>query len=882
MRDENKIKEHLRGLSIEMNAHHNALIYTIPDIVYFKDIQGRNLVVNKAFEKLVSLSETEIRGKTDDQIFPPELASHCRQSDREVIMNAKTLRFDEEFTTNDGKTIYFETIKSPLFNDSGNVIGVVGVSRDITERRKLEDRLGLFNTLLNQSNDAIFINDPETGGFWDVNDKACSSLGYSREELLNMNVVDIEAIIPDKFLWEAHVKDLKRQGYMILEGRHKRKDGSIFPVEVNVKYIKQDKADYMVAVVRDISERKEMEERYRTIVRSSMDCFWLTDSEGRILDVNDTSCKLLDYSRKKLLTMRISDIEAMETTDETAWHIKQVKETGHDRFETKHRRKNGSVIDVEVSCNYLNIGAGLFFSFSRDISERKRVEERKMSDQKRLMQEVIDSLPGIFYLIDEHGHIERWNKCFEDVLGYSYEEIKEMNILDFIPEDEKAYIIRKMKDVFTKGRTTAEANLLSKDGGKTPYFGTGILTTINNKPYIVGVGIDISEQKKMEEELIKAQKLDSIGLLAGGIAHDFNNILTAVLGNISLSRFSLKPEDDIYNKLYEAESGLLKAQALTRQLLTFSKGGEPMKKTLSLGHVIKEATDFALRGSNVKCVYTIAEDLRSVEADEGQISQVIHNLIINADQAMPQGGNITIRCDNVTIDTEDSLPYKKGDYLRVSIEDIGIGIPREHFQKIFDPYFTTKQKGSGLGLSTAYSIIKRHDGVITVDSTLGIGTTFHIYLPVSEREVATEITGEKVLVSGKGKILLVDDEVMIRKVTGEILCYIGYKVEFAADGLEAIDLYKRGMEEGKPFDLVIMDLTIPGGMGGVETIKELQRLDPDVMAIVSSGYSDDPILSDYEKYGFKGVAAKPYKVTELSHIIYDVITNKRRGDISNQ
>src|SRR3990170_10781 len=250
--EKDKTEQSSDDIMSELNAHHQTLIYTIPDIVYFKDIQGRNMVVNKAFEEFVGLKESEIVGKTDAEIFPHDLAVHCRLSDMEVMKTRKTLRIEEEGSSKDGKNTYFDTIKSPLFDNHGNLIGVVGVSRDITELRHNEKQLGLFKTLINQSNDAIFIDDSETGRILDVNDKACSSLGYSRHELLKMGVVDIEANIPDHFSWEAHVKEVKEQGTMVLEGRLKRRDGTTFPVEVNVRYITYGKDNYMIAVVRDI------------------------------------------------------------------------------------------------------------------------------------------------------------------------------------------------------------------------------------------------------------------------------------------------------------------------------------------------------------------------------------------------------------------------------------------------------------------------------------------------------------------------------------------------------------------------------------------------------------------------------------------------------
>lgn len=761
MKDEEKAKGNQSSDDIlaELNAHHEALIYTIPDIVYFKDIQGRNMLVNKAFEEFVGLKESEIVGKTDAEIFPHDLTVHCRLSDMEVMKTRKTLRIEEKGTSKDGKDACFDSIKSPLFDNHGNLIGVVGVSRDITERKHNEEQLGLFRTLINQSNDAIFIDDSETGRFLDVNDKACSSLGYSRDELLKMGVVDIEANITDHFSWEAHVKEVKEQGTMVLEGRLKRRDGMTFPVEVNVRYITQGQQDFMVAVVRDITERKEQEQKYKAVIHGTMDSFWMLDRDGRFLDVNDATCNLLGYSREELLRMRVSDVEAAEMPEEVSDHIRRVKETGGDRFESRHRRKDGSIIDVEVSVRYLDINSGQFYAFIRDITERKRAEERKIA-------------------------------------------------------------------------------------------------------------------KLMEEERLKTQRLESLGVLAGGIAHDFNNILTAILGNISLATQFLNPSDKAYKHLSEAEKAIFLAQGLTQQLLTFSRGGAPMKTTLSIPSVVRESAEFILRGTNVRCAFVIPEKIKPVEADEGQIRQVIHNLVINALHAMPQGGVITIRCENMTIGPKAPLPLKEGDYVRVSVEDSGIGIPEEHLSRIFDPYFTTKQTGSGLGLSTSYSIIKRHDGLITVNSRLGTGTIFHIYLPASDKEIVSVSSDEKVPVSGRGRILVMDDEEMIRTLAGEILDHLGYQVALATNGQEAIEQYQKARGSGKPFDLLIMDLTVPGAMGGKEAIERLLQIDPGVRSIVSSGYSDDPILANYRTYGFKGVIKKPYRLTELSHIVHEVISQE--------
>ncbi len=382
---------------------------------------------------------------------------------------------------------------------------------------------------------------------------------------------------------------------------------------------------------------------------------------------------------------------------------------------------------------------------------------------------------------------------------------------------------------------------------------------------------DITERKILEKETLKVQKLESTGILAGGIAHDFNNILTIILGNITLAKMYAKPEDKVYDKLGKAENACMRAKDLTQRLLTFSKGGAPVMETASIVNLIKESANFALTGSNVACKFSTPDDLWQVEIDKGQINQVINNLVINADQAMPEGGTLSIIAENVKIGKDNTLLLKPGKYVKITVEDQGIGIPEKHLNKIFDPYFTTKTIGSGLGLATTYSIIKNHGGLITVDSELGVGSKFFVYLPASlKKAIERGKEGEKLL-TGKGRILIMDDDELLREVAGDIIKQLGYKTEFAKDGNEAIDLYKNAMDSNKTFDVVIMDLTIPGGMGGKVAVKELLKIDPNAKAIVSSGYSNDPIMSEFEKYGFVGVVAKPYKIEEMGKVLHKVV-----------
>jgi CheY-like chemotaxis protein len=330
----------------------------------------------------------------------------------------------------------------------------------------------------------------------------------------------------------------------------------------------------------------------------------------------------------------------------------------------------------------------------------------------------------------------------------------------------------------------------------------------------------------------------------------------------------------IFNLLNAAETAAMRAGELTGQLLTFARGGTPVKEIVAISRLIKELSLFVLQGSKAECEFFIAEDLWPVEADVGQIRQVISNILINANQAMPEGGIIRIAADNLMLEEGSEIQLKPGRYIRLSIKDHGSGIEEKNLTKIFDPYFTTKNAGSGLGLTAAYSIIKQHNGHITIDSLEGAGTTFFIYLPALDS--AVPVKNEADLVQGAGKILFMDDDSMLREMANAMLEMLGYDREFAKDGAEAIEMYSKAIETGKPYDVVVLDLTIPGAMGGKEAVKKLLELDPELKAVVCSGYSDDPVMSNYHEYGFKGKMAKPFDFKTLSRVLNDVIKGERQ------
>ena len=503
----------------------------------------------------------------------------------------------------------------------------------------------------------------------------------------------------------------------------------------------------------------------------------------------------------------------------------------------------------------------------QEIAERRNAQEALRESEAKL-RTAINSVPFDFWMCDASGRYSMQNptsvRLWGDVTGKLPEELG-------VSEEILSIWQENNRRAFSGEMVSGEVRLSLPDGERV--FHNSIIPIRDSGKImgILGINIDITERKKMEEHLVKTEKLESLGILAGGIAHDFNNLLLAMLSNISLARIHSGPEGKAAEILGEAEKACLRAKHLTQQLLTFSKGGEPLKKTLSPAALIRESAEFAVRGSNVGCEYSFQEGLWSVEADEGQLGQVINNLIINAEHAMPDGGTIRITGENISVTAETAAPLKEGRYVKISITDHGVGIPEKHIRKIFDPYFSTKKRGSGLGLTTSYSIISRHGGFLTVESGPGSGSTFTVFLPAAELDIPFPAAGNKRLLSGTGRVLVMEDEEIIRIIMGRMLDELGYEPAFAVNGEEAIEIYGRAKAEGSPFDVVLVDLTIRGGMGGTECMRRLLVQDPGVKAIVSSGYSDDPIMSNYNDFGFKGIITKPYQIEDLGEILNKVL-----------
>ncbi|MCP4251846.1 MAG: response regulator [Candidatus Scalindua sp.] len=514
-----------------------------------------------------------------------------------------------------------------------------------------------------------------------------------------------------------------------------------------------------------------------------------------------------------------------------------------------------------------------------------KTSEERIASKAHILEESLNEI----YIFDVKTlrfiHV---NKAARLNLGYSKEELRSHTALDLKPEFTSESFEKLIEPLVTGKKKKIQFTTVHrrKDDSLYDVEVHLQLSTFHLKPAFVAIILDTTELRRMEEELAKTQKLDCIGVFASGIAHDFKNGLQSILGYISLAKIRTKPNDEICEFLDEAGKAVLHTTSLAQQLLTFSKGGDPIKEIISVSELITDSTKLASSGSSARCELFIQECLWQIEADKGQLSQVLSNLILNAAQAMEDGGIIKIRAENINVVEKDLLPLQEGRYVRVTVEDHGIGILQENLQRIFDPYFTTKQEGSGLGLATAYSIVKKHDGHIAVESESGVGTTFNIFLSASEKEIpkqsvlrnteealfelAEEKDGEKPVIC-KGKILLMDDEDIIRTILSKQLKALKYEVEAVEEGSIAIRAYEHASTTGKPFDAVILDLTIPGGIGGKATIAKLLEIDPEVKAIVSSGYANDPVMANHMEYGFKSVLAKPHGICELDEALQKII-----------
>jgi PAS domain S-box-containing protein len=617
---------------------------------------------------------------------------------------------------------------------------------------------------------------------------------------------------------------------------------------------------------------RQSEEHYRTLTEGAQDLIFEVGAGLELRYVNRYAAHFFLAEPEALAGRRLPELLPGDTGEAARRDLEAVL-------------RDGAAATVEWSVSFprgevcwntrlipLADAAGRIASvmgIGRDLTDRRRAEQALAMEKERLAVTLRSIGDGVISC-DPHGRVTLLNRVAEAILGVSQEEAAGKAFGEVLTlEDSKTArsLVYDVKHLLGLGWTEGlprRATLLNRRQERfvLEIGGSAIRDAGSQVIGAVLVFRDVTQEQSREAEVQRAQRLESLGLLAGGIAHDFNNILTGILGNVSLAELGVKDDPKLARTLGEVEKAALRASGLTRQLLTFSRGGAPVKTIFNLETLLREAADFALHGSTVRLDFALPAGLWWVEADEGQIGQVVNNLVINAVQAMPGGGAITVSAENRLVPPGEG-PLRPGRYVQVRVADTGPGIEPAHLARIFEPYFTTKATGTGLGLATSYSIIHRHGGHIDVRSTPGSGTVFTFLLPAVSPKGPQPEAEPAPLRTGQGTVLLMDDEEIIRQLGSEALASLGYGCVCVVSGDDALREYRAAREAGEPFAAVILDLTIPGGKGGKETIRLLRELDAGVRGIVSSGYSNDPVMANYRDYGFSAVLAKPFRVEDL-------------------
>jgi PAS domain S-box-containing protein len=754
-----------------------------------------------------------------------------------------------------------------------------------------------------------------------VNPAAEKMFALTAKDLVGQSV---SKIIPQRLF----LHDMMAMGRGTMMAMGHRQNYYPFPIELSLSEMKTDNKKNYVALIRDVTERKRSEETLKHIglgvssstgeefVRSLVkqlskalqtDFSFLVETTKK--NEEDSSCTLIiaehGHIRSKM-NFKLANSACEEVLKrgfqafpsgvrEKFPKDEILRELAAESFVAMpladHKGKTVGLMGIIDTKQMENVQIAestlqIFAARAAAEIERKRFEEDLNAEKERLAV-TLRSIGDGFIATDMDGNVAMINNVAERLTGWRQDQISGkplVEIFNILNERTRKPCSTMLDRIIDTGSVVGTANhaiVVSREGVERliEISAAPIRDKTNRKLGTVLVFRDITEKESLEAERRKAEKLESLGVAAGGIAHDFNNLLTAIIGNLSLSLITLPADDEMYERLSAAKKASLRAQELAQQLLTFAKGGAPIKKTASIGQLIQDTVTFSIRGSSIRSDFEMPEDLWPVEVDSGQISQVVNNLAINAEQAMPSGGTLRVKCENFFLPEESGAlaPLRPGKYVKISVQDEGIGIPEEYLKKIFDPYFTTKPKGSGLGLATSYSIVKNHEGLITIESKVGFGSLFSIYLPATDKQVAFERARSEP-VKGKGRILALDDEEAICELVKAALTPLGYEVTTVQDALSAISAYKEAMDKDRKFDAVISDLTIPGGMGGAECIKRLVELDPSVKAIVSSGYAMDPVMSRYREYGFCACIAKPYEVSDLGHVVHDVLESKNSNE----
>jgi len=917
----------------ESEARYRLLFESNPSPMWLYDlITLRFLEVNTAAQKTYGYTRAEFLQMSIMDIRPPDEQERLKQAleTRGVDENIQTLAGVWRHLRKDGSMLYM-SINLHRYQFS-QAPAVVVLAQDVTERHLTEERLRVsearFRTLFESAVEGVYECTAD-GTYRAVNPALARMLGHASPAEMIETVGNGRGVYRHRGRRREFLEALGTSDVVAdFQSEAVCADGSTKWISENVRAVRDGKGElmYLQGFVSDITERRSAEsalraseERYRVLFEHSPVAIveydyrsvgaWINDLRAAGVEdlekhmaenpaaLSNSLHQIVPAGMNEAVVKLVGGRSKQEVADRIDWIFAE------DAYLARQRAfvaiwKGVNQIEGEFTLRAIDgtprlvyyrwwlpvRGGKLDFEWTQlmlvDLTGTKRAEAALATERERLSVTLRAMAEGVV-TADTDGRIQFINHAAEELVGWRFGSAIGQRIEDVammrhqntlaavgVPHRE-ALLEHKVVDL------PQHTTLLDRQGAARLVEGR-CAPMFDDKDEPMGVVLvvrDIGERARLENEILRASKLESVGILAGGIAHDFNNILTVVMGNLTLAQLDTAPNSKTGRWLAEAEKGALRARDLTQQLLTFAKGGDPVRSAVLLPEVVRDSAAFALHGSKVSCEVDVTPDLWPADIDKGQIGQVVQNLVINAVQAMPDGGRIHARLRNHKgpVGPNGDAPLHDGRFICISISDTGTGIPPEHLGRIFDPYFSTKKNGSGLGLATVYSIIRKHQGHIEVASEPGRGTTFQFWLPAATSAPAPTPAGGALPEKLAGRVLFMDDEETIRHMAQALLVRLGFEVVTVSDGAAAVSSYAEALANGQPFRVVVMDLTVPGGMGGRQAMEELLKIDSDVRAVVSSGYSSDPVLANHRAHGFKGVVAKPYRIADLARVLRTVI-----------
>ena len=955
----------------------------------------RIVFVNEAFERMTGYTSAEALGQSPRFLQGPKTDRRILDEIHQAVAQRKPIRRQIINYRKDGSAFWLDIDIVPIFDALGNCTHFAGIERDITEEKNTRESLDLFRTLVDRSPDAIEVVDATTGRFLHVNETACERLGYSREEMLSLSIPDVIVAGEIPFSMDANVQDIRRTGVKIIETRHRRKNGSTFPSEINTQYINLDRG-YLVAVVRDITERKQAEEvrrmaeeRYRTLFDYAPDGILIVSPANIYIDANVSICEMLGYARDELIGLSVQDIVAEKDLQRIDPALSVIRaQTDHHR-EWDFRRKDGSLLQVDAFSTLMPDGNVL--AMIRDITDRKKNEARfrRLVDSnaqsvmfwntkgeitgandaflklvrytredletgsitwtmitapeyadldRRAMEQItatgacapykkefvrkdggrvsvligganFDDNPeeGVAFMLDLterenaaeqlaeqaalldeaqdaivvrdlEGTAVYWNKGAERMYGWSRQEVLGVNISKLLFADPRKYAEVSALTI-RQGKWSGDLKHLTKDKREIIIEArwTLIRDKDGNPKSVLAINTDVTEKKAIEAQFMRAQRMESIGTLAGGIAHDLNNILAPIMMSMDILKLTAT-DPQAKSVLDTIEASSKRGSDIVRQVLSFARGLEGERVEIQPNHLLRELESIIKNTfpKNIRLQFAIPSDTWMIVGDPTQVHQILLNLSVNARDAMPRGGHLTIQAQNCTLDEQYAAMRtgaRAGRYVNISVMDTGTGIPQDILDKIFEPFFTTKgiNEGTGLGLSTVMAIVKSHEGVIDVASEPGTGTTFKVYLPAMELagDAQKRLTQRISVPRGKGEtVLVIDDESSILAITSQTLQAFGYRVLAATDGAEAMAVYASHKDE---IAVVLTDMSMPI-MDGAALIRALMKINPAVKIIAVSGLHANDDMSQVPGSAVKRFLKKPYTAEALLAALRQTLT----------